>query len=47
MFTITESAAEAINQLTTAQNVQAQGGLRMTLNGLPEDGAALAAENHR
>ncbi|WP_037316943.1 hypothetical protein [Amycolatopsis orientalis] len=44
MFTITESAAEAINQLTAAQDVQVQGGLRMTLSGLPEDGAALSVE---
>ncbi|MGK4595273.1 hypothetical protein [Amycolatopsis sp. w19] len=44
MFTITESAAEAINHLTTAQDVRVRGGLRMTLNGLPEDGAALSVE---
>lgn len=44
MFTITDSAAEAINQLTAAQDIEKQGGLRMTLNGLPEDGAALSIE---
>jgi len=44
MFTITESAAEAINHLTTAQDVRARGGLRMTLNDLPEDGSALSVE---
>lgn len=44
MFTMTESATEAINQLTAAQNVQAEGGLRLTLDGLPEDGAALGVE---
>jgi iron-sulfur cluster assembly protein len=42
MFTITESAAEAIKQLTAAQNVHADGGLRLTLDGPPEDSAALS-----
>ncbi|WP_158887137.1 iron-sulfur cluster biosynthesis protein [Amycolatopsis anabasis] len=41
---MTESATEAINQLTAAQDVQREGGLRMTLDGLPEDGAALCVE---
>lgn len=44
MFTITESAADAINRLTTAQDIQKHGGLRMTLNGLPEEGAEIAIE---
>ncbi|UJW29817.1 iron-sulfur cluster biosynthesis protein [Saccharothrix sp. AJ9571] len=41
---MTESASEAIKQLTTAQNLQLEGGLRMTLDGLPEDGAPLSVE---
>jgi Fe-S cluster assembly iron-binding protein IscA len=44
MFTLTESAAVAINSLTTDQNVRKEGGLRMTLDGLPEEGAALSVE---
>lgn len=44
MFTMTESATEAINQLTSAQNVQAEGGLRLTLDGPPEESAELAVE---
>jgi Fe-S cluster assembly iron-binding protein IscA len=44
MFTMTESATEAINQLTSAQNVQAEGGLRLTLDGPPGDGAQLTVE---
>ncbi|WIX75109.1 iron-sulfur cluster biosynthesis protein [Amycolatopsis carbonis] len=42
MFTITESAAEAIKQLIAAQNIDADGGLRLTLDGPPEDSAALS-----
>jgi hypothetical protein len=41
MFTVTGSAVEAINQLITAQEVQAEGGLRFTLDGAPEVGTAL------
>ncbi|MEW2505926.1 iron-sulfur cluster biosynthesis protein [Amycolatopsis sp. NPDC047767] len=44
MFTVTESAAEAIKQLTAAQNVRADGGLRLTLDGPPQDGAALTVD---
>ena len=44
MFTLTESATVAINSLTTDQNVRKEGGLRMTLDGLPEEGAALSVE---
>lgn len=44
MFTMTESATEAINQLTAAQNVHADGGLRLTLGGRPEEGAELTVE---
>ncbi|MEU8640244.1 hypothetical protein AB0C38_49310 [Amycolatopsis sp. NPDC048633] len=44
MFTMTEAATEAINQLTSAQNVQAEGGLRVTLDGPPGDGAELTVE---
>jgi Fe-S cluster assembly iron-binding protein IscA len=44
MFTLTEPAAEAINHLTTAQNVRQQGGLRMTLDALSQGGAALLVE---
>ncbi|WP_410655773.1 hypothetical protein [Amycolatopsis sp. lyj-112] len=32
---MTEQATEAINQLTSAQNVHAEGGSRLTLDGLP------------
>jgi iron-sulfur cluster assembly protein len=41
MFTMTGSAVEAINQLTTAQKVQAEGSPRFTLDGAPEVGTAL------
>jgi len=44
MFTMTESATEAINQLTSAQNVHTEGGLRLTLDGPPEEGAELKVE---
>ena len=44
MFTMTESATEAINQLTAAQNVHTEGGLRLTLDGPPEEGAELKVE---
>ncbi|MEU4674591.1 iron-sulfur cluster biosynthesis protein [Amycolatopsis sp. NPDC023774] len=44
MFTITAAATEAINQLTASQNVHAEGGLRLTLDGPPEDGATLAVD---
>ncbi|MFB9924095.1 hypothetical protein ACFORO_09900 [Amycolatopsis halotolerans] len=44
MFTLTGAATEAINQLTASQNVHAEGGLRLTLDGLPEDGAAFAVD---
>ncbi|WIX82805.1 iron-sulfur cluster biosynthesis protein [Amycolatopsis carbonis] len=44
MFTITAAAAEAINRLTASENVQAEGGLRLTLEGPPEDGAVLSVD---
>lgn len=44
MFTMTAAATEAINQLTASENVHAEGGLRLTLDGLPEDGAAFAVD---
>jgi Fe-S cluster assembly iron-binding protein IscA len=44
MFTLTESATEAINSLTTEQNVRKNGGLRMTLEDVPEHGAAFSVE---
>ncbi|GAA1033682.1 MULTISPECIES: hypothetical protein [Amycolatopsis] len=44
MFTLTGAATEAINQLTASQNFHAEGGLRLTLDGLPEDGAAFAVD---
>ncbi len=44
MFSMTEQATEAINQLTSAQNVHAEGGLRLTFDGHPADGAGLTVE---
>ncbi|MFI5592327.1 hypothetical protein ACIA5G_45265 [Amycolatopsis sp. NPDC051758] len=41
---MTESATEAINQLTTAQNVRAEGGLRLTLDGPPGTDGELTVE---
>ena len=44
MFTMTASAVEAINQLTTAQEVQAEGGLRFALDSAPEAGTTLIVD---
>ncbi|MFD6070547.1 iron-sulfur cluster biosynthesis protein [Amycolatopsis sp. TRM77291] len=41
---MTESAAEAIDQLTAAQNVQAEGGLRLTLTDRPENDSPFDVE---
>ncbi|MGW7538894.1 iron-sulfur cluster biosynthesis protein [Amycolatopsis sp. NPDC054798] len=41
---MTGAASEAINRLAASQNVHAEGGLRLTLDGLPEDGAAFAVD---
>ncbi|AUI60324.1 iron-sulfur cluster biosynthesis protein [Amycolatopsis sp. BJA-103] len=44
MFTVTESAIEAITKLVQAGKVQSEGGLRLSLDGLPENGAKMDAE---
>ncbi|MGW7535971.1 hypothetical protein [Amycolatopsis sp. NPDC054798] len=44
MFTFTGAASEAIDQLTAAENVGEKGGLRLSLNGSPEDGAVFSVD---
>ncbi|WP_410599563.1 iron-sulfur cluster biosynthesis protein [Amycolatopsis sp. lyj-90] len=44
MFTVTESAIEAITKLVQAGDVQSEGGLRLSLDGLPENGAKMDVE---